>query len=923
MVSVKYHSSVFIPTDRFYSEPLFEAYHQAKEAHLWRVDSRYNVKLTRDKWTFLIGALASSLRLEDMPHQKHNPEAYYECEEYRQILRHFKTSREQTSSSQFNLSLDQCVGYFEDFYFLYTTTDEQFKLTRSAKKSLLQSIDEAIGTCETGINGRFYTALQDHQKETDWIQNELAKARYEALRYLQGQYVVEHKIRESMNVHVYNKMVQLANKNRLGIAVTVKLLDIHQGGLNTHQLETYFYKHYPLIFDAYEKEVKTMLTNHYLSELASVLSINNNEWETGIIQIPADKTTIMQNSIDLNFEGVVLPGVLDKLGQLSEDCTFYNVYSKQCVGQVIGDLVTQKLIFQKYYERLDDVEQNHNTYQNLRLKTGVKLGEIITIYQALKQQDTQKLHHAMHQFPLVLNNYPELILSQIKVNPAILSMVPGWLRTDARFIEEVIESLDQMLCDAIARQDEAEIRSTTAYVFNLIQSDYSYLKQLSKTVYENPTFADILLKKNSLFIGYLSELLQQDESLGQRVQRTHPHVLLGTEKSKGWLDRVIQAQVTLFEALPDEFKIETDLKPFGMKTLQFHSNLYPEAMFQFIRIEAFNHLLCQDKISIGFFTEQVDRITPDLLEKIIEYRKKQNKSPLPLFNMNAVSRSLRQFNHEIKTQLDADWSRGYLFIKTQACKYENFGYMNEPYRTKGATTYLSKTNSWFTGLIQYHAYQSSLQKKISRLIKAAWALCYLALPIIKIGIILALVVSIIWMMDTAIAPAVEIVNFGQAMGLFDFELKPLFNSLKDAFDGVCAVFEIALGLFSFLHWTNKCAENSLEETCDHVLFRLDSIDETSAQEKGAILKALRSHIQTELITSPENSFKDYIDIQYPIHHHGREYSTSFSEVASKRRSHFGGFSLEPQSALMGFFCKRTTTEKLLASVDKTDIPQYT
>ena len=194
---------VYIQTNKFYTTPRYEDYHLAKKGHLQAIDPQYDTKQTGAKWPLVIGQLSASLN------QQHMPDGV-QVEAFQRALAKFKIKREGTSVSHFNLSLTQCVNYFEEFTFLYNTTDPLYKLTDAAKKDLLQSIHEAMDKCETGLNGRLYTALQAHQKESDWIQNELVKARCETLRILHNQ-------SGSQDVHAYNTLVQMANNADLGI----------------------------------------------------------------------------------------------------------------------------------------------------------------------------------------------------------------------------------------------------------------------------------------------------------------------------------------------------------------------------------------------------------------------------------------------------------------------------------------------------------------------------------------------------------------------------------------------------------------------------------------------------------------------------------------------------------------------------------
>ncbi|NDH69179.1 MAG: hypothetical protein EBY22_15025, partial [Gammaproteobacteria bacterium] len=66
---------------------------------------------------------------------------------------------------------------------------------------------------------------------------------------------------------------------------------------------------------------------------------------------------------------------------------------------------------------------------------------------------------------------------------------------------------------------------------------------------------------------------------------------------------------------------------------------------------------------------------------------------------------------------------------------------------------------------------------------------------------------------------------------------------------------------------------------------------------------------------PGHSFKKLLDKKYPITYQGREHNVSFSEVASKRRAHYGEFKLNDQPDRMCFFSGRTTTGALLAAVE--------
>ena len=115
---------------------------------------------------------------------------------------------------------------------------------------------------------------------------------------------------------------------------------------------------------------------------------------------------------------------------------------------------------------------------------------------------------------------------------------------------------------------------------------------------------------------------------------------------------------------------------------------------------------------------------------------------------------------------------------------------------------------------------------------------------------------------------------------------------------------------AFLHFTNKKAYRSetLEETCENIVIRLEGINEASAQGKAELL----SELLTQVKTDKEDPFKDRMGKKYPIIYHGRTHELSFQEIASMRRECNSEFKLSERPEVRGFFSRRTTTETLLS-----------
>lgn len=913
---------VYIQTNKYYITPTYEDYHLTKKAHLQAMDQQYDTKQTGEKWTLLMTNLANSLSQEHMPKDT-------QLKAFKTSLASFKTKRESTSNSHFNLSMIQCVNYFEEFNFLYNTTDPRYQLTDAAKKDLLKSISEAMGVCETGLNGRLYTALQAHQKESDWIQNELVKARCETLRMLHNQFGSE-------DVHVYNKLVQLANNAHLGIPKKEEILDIHAGMIDSAGLEVFFNKHYPALFATYEKQIEDSLTNHYLGELATTLGINSAEWAAGTITIPFEKTNDISGSIEAYFQNVPQDEILYALGELSEDYTQYTLKSKQDVAKTIKRLVAQKLIIDQYVVSLDQIADDPTIHPNLRLKKGVVLDELIILHHALKLNDHQLIQDKLQRNPLILMNYPDLINSQIKSNPAILSNVPRWLRTDTRFVDSSMVILNQLLSEAISEKNEDVIRNLTSQILNLIQSEYGYLQQLSEPVLKHPIVAAMLVEKNGLLFGCLdlNPTMQEHEYLFGAYH----------DVQANGADILSAAYFNARKLLPEAYKNEPGLGAPKSNTS------YHQSMADFLRIKAFIALLTPGVLTHREFLAHVNDLNPSLLLKVIHYRKANNLPPLPFFENDKTCKDLETFNSEITTRLAPDWSQNYLSIKRRACEQENFKFIRDPFALKNAQTYLSKTDTWFTGFNQYHVYQSSNERLWERLMIMMHELSRVVIPIVKIGVSVAILYYVVpalteilemyvwpgiltsyslWLLNLYLnSRLVSTVNeiiwriifldwdlYFAAIGTIVYQSCLIIYSLVMALDGIFALLGLISNTLSYFTNPNEYIAGTLEDTCENTVLRLEGMNEASAQAKGELLRGLLNLVTDEMNSQPGLSLKELLDKKYPITYQGRTHELSFSEVASKRRAHVGEFKLDDQSDRMRFFSGRTTTEGLIAAVE--------
>jgi len=141
----------------------------------------------------------------------------------------------------------------------------------------------------------------------------------------------------------------------------------------------------------------------------------------------------------------------------------------------------------------------------------------------------------------------------------------------------------------------------------------------------------------------------------------------------------------------------------------------------------------------------------------------------------------------------------------------------------------------------------------------------------------------------------------------------LCNTLRRGFDMITATLS-SLGVSADRH-------NTLENTCENILIRLDSIDAVSAQEKSEVLRTLLSRVkedvraETRSEAEAEPTFAGLLERKYSLFYHGEEHQVSFSEVSRMRRGYDDEFQLEETSSIMRFFSGRTTSEAMMATAE--------
>jgi len=152
-----------IATKKLYQGMSIDEYNTELKIHINNLAPNYEQKSDVEKWDIINDSFIAIC-----PPGK----------DYEEKFKKFQSSRKNTIMSLKSISLQASLMYFENFYFLYTTTDPHFKLTDEQKRLLLEEIsDSMVGACETGISARFERSLQQYRTDLDWVRNALTKSR--------------------------------------------------------------------------------------------------------------------------------------------------------------------------------------------------------------------------------------------------------------------------------------------------------------------------------------------------------------------------------------------------------------------------------------------------------------------------------------------------------------------------------------------------------------------------------------------------------------------------------------------------------------------------------------------------------------------------------------------------------------------------
>lgn len=911
---LEHNEDLCLPTKKLYTVPDGQAYLAAKTAYLNEGLPNYANKTLIEKWQFLIEGMKGKFVREEMPILSG---VQIDIETCNQRFEQFKTQRQNTSVSYYNLSLEQCVSYFEDFYFIYTTDSPQYRLRVAEKRDFIKSILEAMGHCETGINGQFYAVLQAYQKDTNWILAENTKARCEIIKRLSDEYNLKHHIGDALSIHTFDRMVALANNEGLGIPKKETILDAYGWLSNKKAIKEFFAQHQAHNFQHYEKTLETTLSTHIFSELVVVLpGINAQQWETQAVDISlADVNALGQfltNYFPVISEGKQALFLINDEDSFSAECKLKS--KPECIA-LLRDLIKQKLLSDGYFVNLTTVVSNRNRDDLLKLHNGISMEMFLHFYKVLHQEEQNEIGYK--QGELLLNTYPDLLYPILRRQPEVITKVKPWIKSSL-LTDELLRILEDELTKAINEKNKQKIDSLLRSLLNLIHPNCDYITQISPHILANPQVQATLLETDGTFLGYLLENTWSEDNIrvAEKTNSRIRGILTAVQNRDTWADLQVHDDMSLLQKVK---KITS--------------------------VSANRELTNTPNVDIQTFMHLVKEITPLELVSIITERKTRGLSPLPFCNASNVVSMLKTFQKAAST-LGNEWAeQGYLAIKRKACVRQRDSMIEGD-----AIAYLARSNDWFIGFIQYQQQRiksSYILENSKQFLKAlgkailfvialyllwhmTWAilpsiitfldnyavyivLTWLAGHIINIRLRNRLLATVNFLLDRMLV--LDGVFLALMFGLAMLAVKAIYNQLVEFLRIIPFVVEtLEQRSQAPAYFSNEHSAQGWEEQCDKIIRRLQIQDEPAAEQKSIILLKIKERIAEE--DNPHDAQLLYK--KYPIIYQNREYQVSFAEVAKQRRDKPETFSLEPVSKVWcGLFTIHTSSEDLLPKMEQT------
>ena len=640
--------------------------------------------------------------------------------EMQNILSNFMVQRRLANVNQFVLSLEQCLDYIENFYFLYQNDNQVFRLHNDMKISLLSLMKKAMvdTICETGLFIRFEEIIIEFRSDKNWLDNLLQKHRYLIINQLADAYNTKTNLPVGMEVHTLGVMQKLALEKRLGITQLYELPDIHITSASIRRIKTYFDNHYAVSFKEYESNIINNVSEFILFKFYELLKINKlniTQWETENIVLPngyniklmsrhrqlsrdhMEKDTIYLYLQDIYLEGEQIYGITKYSAPFSLNRTTEN-----------HDLNT--LAIANLDTNFDEIKQLLRVGKQHTLTDTFQEQLIISLLAERGCMTYYALHNEIIMF---MNNYLQLSsIEEIKADFFVESDDNLWvLKSKQEFLKPIKQHVKNILLHkkyfiqtSSCYQDDFNFRLSNLRLKNKITIED--LEEASQNIMDRllPSLGD--LKTIDVVFNYpfvLLRHLQHNFNLLKKLPLKYKLNIVFVEEVAQLLGCKINAM--LKDDNEDEIKIiMQDFFDFIEDQIEFIL-LIPESVRRHDLIcniinsrtsvkkiqDVIDYLSTERTISLNKFIKCTQQISPMQLKAVLQHRASISLPSLPYCH---DLRLLNQFYTELPL---LDGWHGYLSCKRLIFEQQN--------KTRAAN-YIIATEYWFLAYMRYQHYYS-------------------------------------------------------------------------------------------------------------------------------------------------------------------------------------------------------------------------
>ncbi len=699
-----------LPTNLLYKTMSLKEYNEALSPYVTGLAQGYTNKSTPEKWDIVMERMK---RLA--PHMAEKFES-------------FRKTRKQTDASLFNLSLADCLNYFENFAFLYETEDARFKLSAHQKGKLLEGIDDAMGTCETGINTRFELVLQQFRTDLNWVTNILAKYRYQLIIGLQDAYNEKFTVGDALKTHTLKRMMHLASE-QYGIAIEHTMMDVFAHLTDRSGIADYFEKNAPRVFKAeYEDQVVEILAQDLLLKIKALYCPQECDWtQTELVINQADvnefSNFVVGNRLDLPAGTIYQLGTLDDAdedGEGNERVPTYNFHVKNQgeMLDVLRGLIKQKLLKEQYFLSFAELtRENLPNLRKLELR-GIDVADLVELKEALDQlvEHPEKAAKLLQQHQTFLLKHPDLLAETLQTHPQLLRILPRAMKQNISFVEKLLPAISKAILVKVEEDAPEIVEELSTYLTPMIKNSPELVAKIPQELFAVEAFAKRLVSQNGLFLDKLPEHLRDQADIVEAAVRQNSLALLKAPeqfqvndfyvalalqgkhfKSLGWTANFAEAGAFVLaqgiEKVP--YSLRTLLPMLSAEQLVDVDHL--SAMLD--TITAVHQLATQQtNLSLAEVSKLAQCLSPDQLLKIVQYRKEQDYAPLPYFTESGLT--------SFKDKLIAsgfqwkDWNKEKESLRKLASEQIRYNAEEDPYGYS-ATSYFANSENWFVAMVQH------------------------------------------------------------------------------------------------------------------------------------------------------------------------------------------------------------------------------